>query len=744
MPLLLALLVLILLFAIAFTLAENWGKMRTRLVITGTVLFTLALGIPFAIGYSLATYTGCVPNCVGASLVGRNFNGFELNDADFVEADLSGTDLTNSQLQRSDFSGALLIDTNFENANLQDAIFVGANLTGANLVGANLNGVDFSGADLHGADLTGIDLTTAVLKGAQFTEAQLIGVNLSNATLTSIVLSSAHMNGANLANADLRGANLSRADLNGARLSGSKLNGAWLNTTSLIGADLTGSDLSGASLIGAQLASADFGESRLAGAALIGANFKGVNLKAVSLLGARIAKQELRASDLLLDPVLQEMNELQRSQVLVDADLSGASYDNRTIWPTTEYAEKVAMRDELASEVEVAASDSLKIGLLHSLSGPLAISEKAVLDAELLAIDEINANGGVLGKQLVPVIEDGASDPEIFAKKARKLLAEDKVEVIFGCWSSHSRKAVKAVVEELNGLLFYPLQYEGFESSPNIYYMGAEPSQQIIPAVDYLLGQGYEKILLLGSDYVFPHTANTIIKAQMTALSKTVAGEVYIPLGATDFSQIIAQLKVAAPDAIFNTLNGDSNVAFYQQFAEAGFTAAQLPIMNVSVAEAEIQAIGITNTVGHLTSWNYYQTLQTPENFAFVTAYKTAYGEERVTSDPIEAGYLAVQLWKSLAEKASSSKAAAIRAVTATGEVEFTAPEGVVRIDGKNQHLYKTVRIGKIREDGLIDEIFHSEAPIPPDPFLTQYPWAAGIKAELEAEQKKEKESAKP
>lgn len=738
MPFLVIPLVLILLFVLAFVLAENWARLAKHIVITSTLALLLIGGVPLTAVYFLATNISCKPTCIGANLVGRNFHGVELNDVNFAESDLSGTDLAESQLQRADFSGAQMVRINLESANLQDALLLGANLTGANLAGADLNGADLSGADLTGANLTGVDLTQTVLKGARFLEAQLVSANLSGTQLNSIMLTGAHMNGTDLTNADLSGANLSRADLNGARMSGSNLSGAWLNLTSLIGADLTNADLSGASLIGAMLASADLGGSRLVGANLIGVNFKGVNLNGANLLGAHIYKQDLLPEDTLNDPVLEELNLLLRSQILVDANLDGTSHDANTVWSDAAFADSVAKQDAFAAAIEAPPGDTIKVGLIHSLSGALAGSEAGVRDAELLAIDEINAAGGVLGKQLEPLVEDGASDPAIFAEKARKLLEEDEVDVIFGCWTSDSRKAVKSVVEELNGLLFYPLQYEGFESSPNIFYVGAEPSQQIVPAVDYLVAQGYQKILLLGSDYIFPHTANTIIKAQMVGMSSTVAGEVYLPLGASDFSQVIAQIKAAPPDAIFNTLNGDSNVAFFQQFAEAGFTAAQLPIMSVSVAEAEIRTIGITNTVGHLTAWNYYQTQQTPENFAFVTAYKSAYGEDHVTSDPIEAGYVAVHLWKLLAEQADSTNVDAIRTVAANNKIEYTAPEGAVLIDGKTHHMYKTVRIGKIRDDGLIDEIFHSETPIQPDPFLTQFPWAHGVAEEIKKLQEPE------
>ena len=241
-----------------------------------------------------------------------------------------------------------------------------------------------------------------------------------------------------------------------------------------------------------------------------------------------------------------------------------------------------------------------------------------------MAIDEINAAGGVMGKMLEPIVEDGASDWPTFAEKARKLLQEDQVAVIFGCWTSASRKAVLPVVEENNGLLFYPVQYEGLEESPNIVYTGATTNQQIVPAVQYLLDQGKTKFYLLGSDYVFPRTSNTIIRAQLADAGLEPVGEEYLPLGGTDFTSILLNIAQAQPDVIFNTLNGDSNVAFFKQFTDAGYDATSLPVLSVSIAEEEVTGIGVDNIVGQLTAWNYYETVDTPENTAFVAAFKAA------------------------------------------------------------------------------------------------------------------------
>ena len=371
------------------------------------------------------------------------------------------------------------------------------------------------------------------------------------------------------------------------------------------------------------------------------------------------------------------------------------------------------------------ARETIKIGVLHSLTGTMSVSGISVKDATLLAVEEINASGGVLGHPLEAVIEDGASDLQTFAQKAKQLFLEERVSVVFGCWTSASRKAVLPVFENLNGLLFYPVQYEGLEQSRHIFYTGAAPNQQIVPGVDYLLAQSKRKIFLLGSDYIFPRTANQIVKAQLAAFSGVLAGEVYLPLGSREVDEAIAHILAVQPDAILNTLNGDSNVAFFQKLREAGVTADRLPVMSVSLAEEEVRAIGPENIAGHLVVWNYFQTVDTPENRKFVKAYKQKYGQDRVTDDPIEAAYLSVYLWKKAVEKAGSTEVAKVR--KAAKNIEFTAPSGKVKIDAKTQHTWKTVRIGKVRLDGQIDEIWNSGKPVGPDPFLKGYPWAAAM-----------------
>ncbi len=377
-----------------------------------------------------------------------------------------------------------------------------------------------------------------------------------------------------------------------------------------------------------------------------------------------------------------------------------------------------------AAATSAAGSGPLRVGIMHSLSGALSISEKAVVDGEQLAIEEINKAGGVMGRQLSAIVEDGASEPATFAEKAKKLVQSDKVPVVFGCWTSGSRKAVRPIFKDSSALLFYPVQYEGLEMDSNIYYLGATTNQQIVPSVEYLLSQGKKNYFLLGSDYVFPRTANGIIKAQLAAAGAKTLAEEYVPLsgGSNDFSTIISKIKSSGADVVYNTLNGDSNVAFFKQLRDAGLTADKLTTCSVSIAEEEARAIGGDVMAGHLVAWNYYQTTKNAQNDKFVAAYKGKFGANRVTADPIEAGYLGVYLWAAAANKAQSLEVAKVRA--ALGGMTFEAPEGAVTVNAKNNHISKTFRMGKIRADGLIDEIFATPKPVDPDPFLETYPWA--------------------
>ncbi|WP_328404583.1 urea ABC transporter substrate-binding protein [Streptomyces sp. NBC_00390] len=368
---------------------------------------------------------------------------------------------------------------------------------------------------------------------------------------------------------------------------------------------------------------------------------------------------------------------------------------------------------------------AVRIGLLNSLSGTMAISEVTVHNSLLLAVKEINASGGVLGKKLKAVSQDGASDWPTFAEKAESLIKEDKVAATFGCWTSASRKAVKPVFEKYRSPLFYPVQYEGLEQSPYIFYIGATTNQQIVPALDYLKKQGLTRLCLVGSDYVFPRTANKIIKAYAKANGMKVVTEDYAPLGSTEFSTIINEVKGSGADAVFNTLNGDSNVAFFKEYKSAGMTAKSMPVLSVSIAEEEVKSIGTQYLEGQLTAWNYYQTTPGAANTAFVKAYQGEYGAGKPTSDPMEAAYISVYLWKEMVEKANSFDIAKVKA--ASDGITFDAPEGRVTVDGASQHVHKTARIGKVGADGLITEVWNSGGPIKPDPYLKGYDWASSL-----------------
>ena len=368
---------------------------------------------------------------------------------------------------------------------------------------------------------------------------------------------------------------------------------------------------------------------------------------------------------------------------------------------------------------------AVKIGFLNSRSGTMAISENTVFNSLKMAADEINAAGGVLGKQLTVVAEDGASEPTVFAEKAEKLIRSDCVAAVFGGWTSSSRKAMLPVFEGNDALLFYPVQYEGLESSKNIFYTGATTNQQIVPALDYLKEKGAKSLFLVGSDYVFPQTANKIIKAYAAANGIEIKGEEYAPLGHTDFATIVAKVRDADADAVFNTLNGDSNVAFFKEYRNLGLTAAAMPVLSVSIAEEEVGGIGVDNIVGQPVAWNYYQTIDTPVNKKFVEDFKAAYGANKVTSDPMEAAYTSLYLWKGMVEKAKSFAVPDVQA--AAGGVSFEAPEGTVTVNGENHHIAKTALIGTIAPDGLIYTEWSSGTPIEPDPYLKSYPWATNL-----------------
>ncbi|MGF1513003.1 MAG: urea ABC transporter substrate-binding protein [Elainellaceae cyanobacterium] len=376
---------------------------------------------------------------------------------------------------------------------------------------------------------------------------------------------------------------------------------------------------------------------------------------------------------------------------------------------------------------ESSGGDTIKVGILHSLSGTMAISETTVVDAEELAIQQINAEGGVLGKQIEAIKEDGASDWPTFAEKAEKLIDQDGVATIFGCWTSASRKAVLPVFESKNHMLWYPVQYEGQECSKNIFYTGAAPNQQIEPAVAWLLENKGQQFFLVGSDYVFPRTANTIIKEQLEALGGETVGEDYLPLGNTEVTPIISKIRSAMPDGgvIFNSLNGDSNVAFFKQLKGAGMGPDRYPVMSVSVAEEEVRQIGPEFLVDHYAAWNYFQTVENARNDEFVSSFKAEYGEDRVTNDPMEAAYIMVYMWKMAVEAAGTADDLEAVREAAYG-LEFDAPEGPVTMNA-NHHLSKTVRIGQVRDDGLFEIVSSTDGPIAPIPWNQYVPDTKGF-----------------
>jgi urea transport system substrate-binding protein len=374
------------------------------------------------------------------------------------------------------------------------------------------------------------------------------------------------------------------------------------------------------------------------------------------------------------------------------------------------------LRPSRAKAPAAVSSQPMKVGILHSRTGTMAISEKPVIDATLFAIDELNLKGGVLGRHVEAIVEDGASDWPTFAQKAEKLITTDRVCTIFGCWTSASRKAVKPVVEKHNHLLFYPVQYEGLEQSPSIVYTGAAPNQQIIPAVKWSCSfLKKRRLLLVGSDYVFPRAANAIIRDYTADLNAEIVGEEYVPLGSTDMAAVIAKIQARNPDLILNTINGDSNVAFFRALRKAGLTAAKLPTMSFSISEEELSSLRASEVQGDFAAWNYFQSIDSTENQDFIARFRQRFGPERIVSDPMEAAYIAVHLWARVAESAGSDDVNALR--QAIKDQTFHAPEGQVAIDPQTHHLSKFIRIGRIADDGRFAVVYCSETPIAPLPY---------------------------
>lgn len=385
----------------------------------------------------------------------------------------------------------------------------------------------------------------------------------------------------------------------------------------------------------------------------------------------------------------------------------------------------------------VQAAETIKVGIMHSLSGTMAISETPLKDVALMTIDEINAKGGVLGKKLEPVVVDPASNWPLFAEKARQLLSQDKVAAVFGCWTSVSRKSVLPVFEELNGLLFYPVQYEGEEMSPNVFYTGAAPNQQAIPAVEYLLGEdggSAKRFFLLGTDYVYPRTTNKILRAYLH--SKGVQDkdieEVYTPFGHSDYQTIVSSIKKFAAGgktAVVSTINGDSNVPFYKELANQGVKATDVPVVAFSVGEEELRGIDTKPLVGNLAAWNYFESVDNADNQQFVAAYK-AYAKAHklpnadtvVTNDPMEATYVGIHMWAQAVEKAGTTDVDKVRAAMA-GQ-SFKAPSGfTLTMDETNHHLHKPVMIGEIEDNGQFNVVWQTDATVRAQPWS---PFIAG------------------
>ena len=374
---------------------------------------------------------------------------------------------------------------------------------------------------------------------------------------------------------------------------------------------------------------------------------------------------------------------------------------------------KISLALSLAcASVSSYAEDTIKIGVLHSLSGTMAISETTLKDTVQMLVDEQNKKGGVLGKKIETVVVDPASNWPLFAEKARELISKDKVSAIFGCWTSVSRKSVLPVVEELNGILFYPVQYEGEESSKNVFYTGAAPNQQAIPAVDYLLKQGVKRWALVGTDYVYPRTANKILEAYLK--SKGFKDEdimiSYTPFGHSDWQSIVSDIKkfgtAGKKTAVVSTINGDANVPFYKELSNQGISAKDIPVVAFSVGEEELSGIDTKPLVGHLAAWNYFESVDSDANDEFIEEWHKYTGDEkRVTNDPMEATYIGFNMWVKAVEKAGTTESNAVQ----NALIGVTVPNlsGSYATMMPNHHITKPVLIGEIQEDGqfqVVDE----------------------------------------
>jgi len=385
-----------------------------------------------------------------------------------------------------------------------------------------------------------------------------------------------------------------------------------------------------------------------------------------------------------------------------------------------------------------AAEDTIKIGVLHSLSGTMAISETTLKDTVLMMVDDLNANGGLLGRQVEAVVVDPASDWPLFAEKARELIEAEQVVAVFGCWTSVSRKSVLPVFEELNGLLFYPVQYEGEESSRNVFYTGAAPNQQAIPAVEYLMsedGGGAQRWVLLGTDYVYPRTTNKILRAFLH--SKGVADEdileSYTPFGHSDWQTIVTEVKAFAsagkPTAVVSTINGDANVPFYKELANQGISAEDIPVVAFSVGEEELSGLDTEPLVGHLAAWNYFMSVDNEGNDDFIDSWQDYIGsDERVVNDPMEAHYIGFQMWAQAVRQAGSTDVDAVRQAMYGQEVRSLSGYDVTM--NVNHHLSKPVMIGEIQDDGQFDIVWQTDGVVIGDAWSDFIPESAKLVAD--------------
>ena len=361
------------------------------------------------------------------------------------------------------------------------------------------------------------------------------------------------------------------------------------------------------------------------------------------------------------------------------------------------------------------AKPVIKVGILHSLSGTMSVSETPLVDVLQLALEEANAADGINGQMIEALVVDCRSDAAYCAQQAERLISEEKVSALFGCWASSCRKALKPVVEKHNHLLFYPVQYEGLEQSPNIIYTGAAPNQQIIPGVHWALEKLGKRVYLVGSDYVFPRMANIIIRDMLKAGGGELAGERYLPLGSAAMSNVVADIIKQRPDVVLNTLNGDSNFAFFEALNKAGIGADKIPVMSYSIAEVELSSQGPLGMAGHYAAWNYFQSLPSPQNQAFVSRFRMRFGAQAVLDDPMEASYTGLNLWVQAAREAGSAEPARVQHTIL--RQTLNSPAGMTAIDAETRHLWKTPRIGKIRSDGQFDIVWDGGSAVEPVPF---------------------------